>query len=86
MAQTSNEESRLEIKREWRGYFVTTPKGVIHLLSYLVTDCVGEFQLHAHSALTWATPEKLMKYDLAPADIPIARELIRRHNSHHMLR
>jgi hypothetical protein len=25
MAQTSNEESRLEIKREWRGYFVTTP-------------------------------------------------------------
>jgi len=27
MAQTSNEESRLEIKREWRGYFVTTPNG-----------------------------------------------------------
>jgi 8-oxo-dGTP diphosphatase len=51
------------------------PKGAIRLLAYLVSDCIGEFELHAHGALTWAAPETLMEYDLAPADIPIAREV-----------
>lgn len=60
------------------------PKGVIHLLAFLVHSCIGEFQLHAHGALAWVAPEELMDRDLSPADIPIARSVVEWCNSHHL--
>ncbi|TNH19976.1 (deoxy)nucleoside triphosphate pyrophosphohydrolase [Halomonas sp. BL6] len=51
------------------------PGGAINLIGVLVT-VTGEPVLHVHDSLTWAPLTDLLNYKLAPADIPIAKELI----------
>ena len=39
----------------------------------LVMMFIFLFKLHDHSEYAWVEKEKLLKYDLAPADIPLAK-------------
>ena len=48
------------------------PTKVVDLRLYKCDYVSGEFNLHDHSEYTWVDKEDLLKYDLAPADIPLA--------------
>ncbi len=47
------------------------------LHGYLAKISAGEISLVEHDRSAWAFPEELLSYDLAPADIPIAKEYIK---------
>lgn len=47
----------------------------IELLAYRVRHKAGEFSLNDHSEIRWVAPSELLSYDLASADIPVARKL-----------
>ena len=48
------------------------PTKVVDLRLYKCDYLSGEFNLHDHSEYKWVDKEKLLEYDLAPADIPLA--------------
>lgn len=48
------------------------PTKVVDLRLYKCDYVSGEFNLHDHSEYKWVDKEELLKYDLAPADIPLA--------------
>jgi 8-oxo-dGTP diphosphatase len=54
--------------------------GSIRLIAYRVQADEDIVVLNAHDDVQWVPAEQLLEYDLAPADIPIAREIIK-HNS-----
>lgn len=54
------------------------PGGAINLIAVETQIIEGDITLSVHDAFEWLPPESLLERDLAPADIPIARELIRR--------
>ena len=49
------------------------PTKVVDLRLYKCDYVSGEFNLHDHSEYKWVDKEELLEYDLAPADIPLAR-------------
>lgn len=49
------------------------PTKVVDLRLYKCDYVSGEFKLHDHSEYRWVDKERLLEYDLAPADIPLAR-------------
>jgi 8-oxo-dGTP diphosphatase len=51
--------------------------GSIRLLAYKIYWVSGDIQLKAHKDYRWASIDQLTNYDLAPADVPIAKELIK---------
>jgi 8-oxo-dGTP diphosphatase len=51
--------------------------GSIRLLAYFVADVKGDYVATVHDEIRWVDAKELLEYDLAPADIPIAEELIR---------
>ena len=53
----------------------TYTHGTIELRAYYVTYLAGDFKLHDHKQIQWVAPADLCKYDLSPADIPIAQRL-----------
>lgn len=68
-------EFDLEIKAE---KYVTNniceyPTKVVDLKLYKCTYVCGEFSLHDHSEYKYVEANKLLEYDLAPADIPLAK-------------
>jgi 8-oxo-dGTP diphosphatase len=63
------------------GEFITSNKHhydhiSIELLAFQVKFISGEFTLTDHDTIEWVVPEELLNYDLAAADVPIAREII----------
>lgn len=48
------------------------PSKVIDLRLYNCDFISGEFKLNDHSEYRWVEPDKLLDYDLAPADIQLA--------------
>lgn len=52
------------------------PKGAIRLLAYFTRWERGEISPQVHKEIKWVPVNELQQYDLAPADIPIAEELI----------
>ena len=52
------------------------PTKTVDLRLYRCEYVSGEFNLHDHSEIKWVSKEKLLKYDLAPADIPLAEYLM----------
>ena len=48
------------------------PTKVVDLKLYKCDYVSGEFKLHDHSEYRWVDKERLLEYDLAPADIPLA--------------
>ncbi|OPX89206.1 MAG: CTP pyrophosphohydrolase [Pelotomaculum sp. PtaB.Bin104] len=53
------------------------PKGAIRLLAYRVDLVGGDIRLSVHDAYHWVDIRDLLSYDLLPADIPIARKLVK---------
>jgi len=53
--------------------------GVIELIAVEVVLLDETLCLRVHDAFKWVLPDELLKLELAPADIPIAEEIIRRH-------
>ena len=72
------EEFELEIKA--KEFLVNNvceyPTKTVDLRLYRCEYVSGEFNLHDHSEIKWVSKEKLLKYDLAPADIPLAEYLM----------
>ena len=70
-----NEE--FEIKILAKKYIVNNifnyPNKTINLILYECEYLSGEFKLHDHFEYKWVTKNKLLDYDLAPADIPLAK-------------
>ncbi|MDH1535682.1 (deoxy)nucleoside triphosphate pyrophosphohydrolase [Pseudomonas chengduensis] len=55
----------------------TYPGGTIELIAVVVKLRSTALKLQVHDLAEWALPNELLGYDLAPADIPIAEEIIR---------
>ena len=53
----------------------------IRLLAYRITWVSGKMALKDHDRIAWVSPDRLLEYDLLPADIPIAQECKKRINS-----
>jgi 16S rRNA (cytosine1402-N4)-methyltransferase len=49
--------------------------GEIELIAFLVPKYEGEFKLVDHDQLKWVEARRLLEFDLAPADVPIAEVL-----------
>lgn len=49
------------------------PNKTVDLRLYECEYKSGEFKLHDHSEYKWVDVNELLNYDLAPADIPLAR-------------
>ena len=72
------EEFELNIKAK---KFITNniceyPSKIVDLRLYECEYVSGDFKLHDHSEYKWVKIENLLKYDLALADIPLAKYLI----------
>ena len=52
----------------------------IRLLAYRITWVSGKMAPKDHDRIAWVSPDKLLEYDLLPADIPIAQECKKRIN------
>lgn len=57
----------------------TYPGGTIELIAATVSLRSAVLTLHVHDRAEWVTPPDLLGYELAPADIPIAEEIIRKY-------
>jgi 8-oxo-dGTP diphosphatase len=53
------------------------PGGAINLIAVRTEMAPQPIRLTVHDAFEWVTPRELLEIDLAPADIPIARDLAR---------
>lgn len=53
--------------------------GTINLIGVEVEIIDGDIELRVHDAYQWSEPSKLNELDLAPADLPLAEEIIRRY-------
>lgn len=51
------------------------PTKIVDLRLYECKYISGEFKLHDHSEYKWVNINELLNYDLAPADIPLAKYL-----------
>lgn len=51
------------------------PTKTVDLRLYECKYISGEFKLHDHSEYKWVNINELLNYDLAPADIPLAKYL-----------
>lgn len=49
------------------------PTKTVDLKLYQCEYISGDFNLHDHSEYKWVDPNELISYDLAPADIPLAK-------------
>ena len=49
------------------------PTKTVDLRLYSCDYISGEFKLHDHSEIAWVNKNKLLTYELAPADIPLAK-------------
>lgn len=72
-----HEEFELVIKAK---RFITNnvceyPTKTVDLKLYECSYESGEFNLHDHSEYKWVKVEELLNFDLAPADIPLAKYL-----------
>jgi len=57
----------------------TYPGGTIELIAIMVKLQSTQFTLQVHDLFEWVQPQELLQYCLAPADIPIAEEIIRKY-------
>ena len=55
------------------------PGGVIKLVAIITELASTEFTLSVHDMAEWAPISTILKYELAPADVPIAKEVMKRY-------
>jgi 8-oxo-dGTP diphosphatase len=72
-------KEELNVDIEVEGFFCESiykyEFGAIRLLAYKCKCDDKDFKLSVHSEISWAEPEDILKYDLAPADIPIGEKI-----------
>ncbi len=66
----------IEVERIYKAVNMHYSHGDFLLLSYLAKYVSGEISLVVHQDYAWVEPQRLMEYDLARANIPIAKSLI----------
>lgn len=49
----------------------------INLIAFYCTIIAGEIRVSVHDAYRWVNIHDLLKYDLLPADVPIAKKVIK---------
>lgn len=49
---------------------------IVEMIPFLGITSSSKIILFEHLALEWVLPEQLLSFDLAPADIPIVKEII----------
>lgn len=52
------------------------PDKIVDLRLYECEYLSGEFRLHAHTEYLWVNKEDILKYELCPADIPLAKFIL----------
>ena len=52
------------------------PTKTVDLRLYSCDYVSGNFKLHDHSEIAWVDKKELLSYELAPADIPLAKYII----------
>ena len=69
------EEFELEIRAQkfLVNYVCEYPTKTVDLRLYSCEYVSGKFKLHDHSEIAWVNKDELLIYDLAPADIPLAK-------------
>ena len=55
------------------------PHGNVILKLYECKYIDGNFKLHAHSEYAWVKIDDLLNYDLAPADVPLVKDVMERY-------
>ena len=55
----------------------TYDRGTVHILSYISSWLSGEITPCDHDHYIWSAPQTLLDYDLLPADIPLAKKIIK---------
>ena len=50
--------------------------GAIKLIAYQASWESGKLVLNAHADFRWVSPDQLIEYDFAPADIPLVKKLL----------
>jgi len=55
----------------------TYDRGTVHILSYIASWLSGKITPCDHDHYIWAEPQALIDYDLLPADIPLAKKIIK---------
>ena len=51
------------------------PDATVRILAFTATIAAGEPRLTVHDAVRWLAPADILSLTLAPADVPIARQL-----------
>ncbi len=51
------------------------PDATVRILAFTATIAAGEPRLTVHDAVRWLAPADILSFSLAPADVPIARQL-----------
>ena len=58
------------------------PNKIVDLRLYECKYLSGDFKLHDHSEYRWVDIDKILDYDLAKADIPLAKYLMENKNEY----
>lgn len=73
-------EEELEIKIKAKEFIINNiceyPNKIVDLRLYECDYISGNFKLHDHSKFAWVNINDLLNYDLALADIPLAKYII----------
>lgn len=67
---------KVEVKEYFKTNIHTYEKFTIELIAYKCIFSDATFQLTDHDSFEWVLVQDLVNWNLAPADIPIAKELI----------
>jgi 8-oxo-dGTP diphosphatase len=71
---------KVDVKDYFKSNFHTYEKFTIELVAYKCNLIDANFQLKDHDSFEWVLIKDLSNWNLAPADIPIAKELIIKDN------
>ena len=66
-------ELNIKAKKYLTNSICNYPNKIVDLRLYSCEYISGKFNLHDHSEYKWVSPKSLLDYDLAPADIPLAK-------------
>lgn len=66
---------QIEVGQIYQAVHAHYDHGDFLIIAYLARQVEGEISLSVHSAYAWVDVDKLDQYDLADANVPIARSL-----------
>lgn len=67
----------IEVREIFHAVNYSYPGKNILLLAYLTDYCSGDFNLSDHIGVAWVPLNRLIEYDLSPADLPVTKKLLK---------